>query len=314
MRDYVVRRLVSLLPVVLGVSIIAFGLMALVPGDPAEIIASHGKETEPTAEEILATRRRLGLDRPLPLQYLTWLSRVIRGDLGLSLRSGEPVLDELTDRLPATLELAASGLLIGLAIALPIGTLAAVKRDSLWDHASRALALLGASVPSFWLGVLFILVFAVDLGWLPSMGRGSPRHLILPALSLGLGASATLMRLMRASLLETLSQAYISTARAKGLPESAILLRHALKPSLLPVVTILGLQFGHLLGGAVVVETVFAWPGLGTFIINSILARDFPTIQIFTLLMGLVFVLTNFLVDVAYRLLDPRIQYEGRPE
>ncbi|MGC8837404.1 MAG: nickel ABC transporter permease [Anaerolineae bacterium] len=314
MRQYVIRRLVSLLPVVVGVSVIAFGLMALIPGDPAEIIASHGKETEPTAEEIMAVRRQLGLDRPLPLQYLAWLHRVLRGDLGRSLRSGEPVLDELTARLPATLELAATGLLIGLAIALPTGTLAAVKRDSLWDHISRALALLGASVPSFWLGALLILVFAVDLGWLPSMGRGSPRHLILPALSLGLGASATLMRLMRASLLETLAQPYIATARAKGLPESAVLFRHALKPSLLPVVTVLGLQFGHLLGGAVVVETVFAWPGLGTFIINSILARDFPAIQSFALLMGLVFVCTNFLVDVAYRLLDPRIQYEGGPE
>ncbi|NLE77352.1 MAG: ABC transporter permease [Chloroflexi bacterium] len=312
MRSYVARRLLSLLPVLLGLSVIAFGLMALVPGDPAEIIAAPGKETEPTDEEILAVRRQLGLDRPWPLQYLAWLQRVLTGDLGRSLRSGEPVAQELVDRLPATLELAAGGLAVGLLIALPVGILAAVRRGSLADHASRALALLGASVPSFWLGALLILLFAVELGWLPAMGRGSRAHLLLPSLSLGVGASAILTRLVRASLLEVLGQDYIRTAHAKGLPGRAVILGHALKPSLLPVVTVLGLQFGHLVGGAVIIETVFAWPGLGQFIIRSILARDFPVIQGFALLMGLVFVCTNFAVDVVYRLLDPRIQYRGK--
>ncbi|MGQ9595187.1 MAG: nickel ABC transporter permease [Anaerolineae bacterium] len=312
MPEYVARRLISLLPALLGLTVIAFGLMALVPGDPAEILAGHGKEAEPTAEEIEATRRRLGLDRPLPVQYLVWLGQVLRGDLGRSLRSGEPVLHELVARFPATLELASAGLLVAWAIAFPIGTLAACRRGSLLDHLSTVLALVGASVPSFWLGALFILLFAVGLGWLPSMGRGGLRHLVLPALSLGLGSSAILIRLLRASLLEVLGQEYIRAARARGLPEHVLVLRHALKPSLLPLVTVLGLQFGHLVGGAVIVETVFAWPGLGTFIIGSILARDFPVIQAFALLMGIIFLMTNFLVDMAYLLLDPRIRYEVR--
>jgi len=289
-RHYLLRRVVSLLPVIFGVSLITFGLMGLVPGDPAEILASYGKETEPTAEEVKAVREQLGLDLPLPVRYARWLGRVVRGDLGRSLCSGEPVWREITVRLPATLELTAGGMVVGLLIALPVGILAAVKRDSILDQLSRALALLGASVPSFWLGMVLILLFAVRLGWLPAM-------------------AAVLMRLIRASLLEVLEQDYIRTARAKGLRERATVLRHALKPSLLPVVTVLGLQFGNLLGGAVIIETIFAWPGLGMFIIESILARDFPVIQGFALFMSLVFVATNFAVDVAYRWLDPRIQY-----
>ncbi len=308
-RHYLLRRVVSLLPVIFGVSLITFGLMGLVPGDPAEILASYGKETEPTAEEVKAVREQLGLDLPLPVRYARWLGRVVRGDLGRSLCSGEPVWREITVRLPATLELTAGGMVVGLLIALPVGILAAVKRDSILDQLSRALALLGASVPSFWLGMVLILLFAVRLGWLPAMGRGGLRHFILPSCALGLGASAVLMRLIRASLLEVLEQDYIRTARAKGLRERATVLRHALKPSLLPVVTVLGLQFGNLLGGAVIIETIFAWPGLGMFIIESILARDFPVIQGFALFMSLVFVATNFAVDVAYRWLDPRIQY-----
>jgi len=292
MRQYTVRRLMSLLPVILGLSLVTFGLMGLVPGDPAEILAGHG-----------------GLDRPLPVRYALWLTRVLSGDLGTSLRSGASVWYELTARLPATLELAVSGLLIGLLIALPIGILAAVRQNSLMDQISRSLALLGASIPSFWLGAMLMLLFAVQLGWLPAMGRGDLRHFILPALSLGFGASAVLMRLIRASLLEIFDQDFIRTARAKGLRERTVVLLHAVKPSLLPIITVLGLQFGHLVGGAVIIETIFAWPGLGIFIIESILARDFPVIQGFALLMGLVFIMINFLVDMAYRMLDPRIDY-----
>jgi len=283
--------------------------MALVPGDPAEILASHGRETEPTATEIAAAREELGLDLPLPVRYARWLVRAVRGDLGQSLRSGTSVWHEITARLPATLELTLGGMLVGLVIALPVGILAAVKRGSLLDQLSRLLALLGASVPSFWLGAMLILLFAVHLGWLPSMGRGGIRHFILPSLALGLGASAILMRLIRASLLEVLEQDYVRTARAKGLPQRTIVLRHVLKASLLPVVTVLGLQFGGLLGGALIVETIFAWPGLGMFLIESILARDFPVIQGFALFTGLVFVFTNFAVDMVYRWLDPRIEY-----
>jgi len=312
MRQYTIRRLISLAPVILGLSLITFGLMDMVPGDPAEVLASYGKDVDPTPEEIEKVRHELGLDRPLPSRYVLWLSRALRGDLGTSLRSGNPVWSDLVVRLPATMELAASGLLIGLCLALPVGILAAVKQGSLIDQISRALALGGASLPSFWVGAMLMWLFAVHLGWLPAMGRGDLDHIILPAVSLGLGASAVLMRLIRASLLEVLNQDYIRTARSKGLRERTVILLHAAKPAMLPVITVLGLQLGHLLGGTVIIETIFAWPGLGSLIIESILARDFPVIQGFALLMGLVFVGINFLVDMAYRLLDPRINYAAR--
>jgi len=309
MRQYILRRLVSLFPVILGVSLITFGLMAVVPGDPAEIIAGRGKDIEPTQAEIEAVRQELGLDQPLPLQYARWLGRVVRGDLGTSLRTGQPVWQELAVRLPRTLELAAGGMIIGLLIALPVGILSAVWRDRAVDQLSRVLALLGASVPSFWLGTILILFFAVRLGWLPSYGRGGLPHFILPACTLGLSTSAVLMRLTRANLLEVLNEGFVRTARAKGLSEKAVVLRHALKPSLLPVVTVLGLQFGNLLGGALIIETVFAWPGLGMLVLRSILGRDFPVIQGFALFITLVFVLVNFVVDLVCRWLDPRVQY-----
>ena len=309
MREYILRRLVSLLPVILGVSLITFGLMGVVPGDPAEIIASRGRDVEPTQAEIEAVRQELGFDQPLPLQYARWLGRVVRGDLGMSLHTGQPVWHELAVRLPRTLELAAGGMIIGLLIALPVGILSAVWRDRVLDQVSRVLALLGASVPSFWLGTILILFFAVRLGWLPSMGRGGLRHFVLPASALGLSTSAVLMRLTRANLLEVLNEGFVRTARAKGLSEKAVVLRHALKPSLLPVVTVFGLQFGNLLGGALIIETVFAWPGLGMLVLRSILGRDFPVIQGFALFITLVFVLVNFIVDLVCRWLDPRVQY-----
>ncbi len=309
MSNYLIRRLKSLFPVIFGVSLITFALMGLVPGDPAEIIAGYGKEIEPSPEKIEAVRKELGLDRPLPLQYLHWLGRVVRGDLGTSLRSGQTVWYELSTRLTATLELAAGGMIVGVCIALPIGILSAVWRGSLIDQLSRILALLGASTPSFWLGTMLILLFAVRLGWLPSMGRGGLLHFILPSIALGLRSSALLMRLTRANLLETLSEQYIRTARAKGLSESIVVLRHALRPSLSPIVTMLGLQFGHLLGGTLIIETIFAWPGLGMLVIQSILGRDFPVIQGFALFITLVFVLINFAVDLICRWLDPRVQY-----
>jgi peptide/nickel transport system permease protein len=309
MSNYLIRRLKSLFPVIFGVSLITFALMGLVPGDPAEIIAGYGKEIEPSPEKIEAVRKELGLDRSLPLQYLHWLGRVIRGDLGTSLRSGQTVWYELSTRLTATLELAAGGMIVGVCIALPIGILSAVWRGSLIDQLSRILALLGASTPSFWLGTMLVLFFAVRLGWLPSMGRGGLLHFILPSIALGLRSSALLMRLTRANLLETLSEQYIRTARAKGLSESIVVLRHALRPSLSPIVTMLGLQFGHLLGGALIIETIFAWPGLGMLVIQSILGRDFPVIQGFALFITLVFVFINLAVDLICRWLDPRVQY-----
>ncbi len=312
MGNHFIRRLISLLPTLIGITLITFSLTALIPGDPAEILAQYytsNKETDPTAAEIATVRTELGLDAPWIVRYVRWLGGAARGDLGTSLRTGNSVLHEIAVRLPTTLQLAIGGMLIGLIIALPIGILAAVKRDSALDQLSRAFALLGAAVPHFWLGAMLIIIFAVRLGWLPAMGRDSWKHFILPSITLGLGTSAVLMRLIRASLLDVLAQDYIRTARAKGTIERAIVLRHALKNSLLPVVTILGLQFGHLLGGAVIIETIFAWQGLGMFIVDSILARDFPAIQGFALLMSLIFVITNFAVDIIYRWLDPRIQY-----
>ena len=309
MTKYLLWRLASLLPVLLGLSLITFGLLGLVPGDPAEILARQGRDVDPTPAQVEAVRRQLGLDQPLHIQYLRWLARVTQGDLGQSLRTGEPVWDELIGRLPATLELALVGLTLGLLMALPGGILAAVWRDTVVDHLSRGLALMGAALPAFWLGAMLIVLFAVRLRWLPAMGRGEPAQLILPGFALGISASAVLMRLTRASLLETLREDYVRTARAKGLRERVVVLRHALKPAMLPVLTVIGLQFGNLLGGALVIETIFAWPGLGQFIMTSILARDITVIQGFTLMMGLVFVGTNLAVDLAYRWLDPRIAY-----
>jgi len=306
-RRYILSRLATLLPVLLGLSLITFGLIALVPGDPAEVLARRGREVEPSPQQIEAVRRELGLDQPVAIQYLRWLGGAVRGDLGDSLDTGQPVWDEIMARLPATLELALAGLTVGVLIAVPIGVLAAVWQGSWLDQISRALALLGAAIPSFWLGAMLILLFAVKLQWLPAMGRGTPQQIALPALALGIGTSAAVMRLTRASLLETLSEDYVRTARAKGLRERTVVLIHALKPALLPVITILGLQLGNLLGGALVIETIFAWPGLGQFIIRSILNRDITVIQGFTLTMGLVFVVTNTLVDLVYGWLDPRI-------
>lgn len=312
MQNYVLRRLLSLLPSLFIISLLTFGLTALVPGDPAAILAEHyitNKDIDPTPEQIEAVRKELGLDAPWPVRYVRWLWDAAQGDLGESLRTGRPVLHEIAVCLPITLKLALSGLMIGLLIALPVGILAAVHREGTLDQLSRVLALMGASVPSFWLATMLILLFSVRLGWLPAMGQGSPRHSILPSVTLGVGSAASLMRLIRASLLEELSQDYVRTARAKGLSERATVLRHALKPAFSPVLTVLGLQFGHLLGGAIIVETIFAWPGLGTLLIESIFGRDFMVVQGFALFAGLIFVFTNFAVDIAYRWLDPRVQY-----
>ena len=235
MRRYILSRLATLLPVLLGLSLITFGLIALLPGDPAEVLARRGREVEPSPQQIEAVRRELGLDQPVVIQYLRWLGGAVRGDLGDSLDTGQPVWDEIMARLPATLELALAGLTVGVLIAVPIGVLAAVWQGSWLDQISRALALLGAAIPSFWLGAMLILLFAVKLQWLPAMGRGSPQQILLPALALGIGTSAAVMRLTRASLLETLSEDYVRTARAKGLRERTVVLIHALKPALLPV-------------------------------------------------------------------------------
>ncbi|MDO9574165.1 MAG: ABC transporter permease [Candidatus Contubernalis sp.] len=310
MKKYIVKRLLYLFVVMLGVSLLTFSISQLTPGDPAELILREsGVET--TREAIQAMREQLGLDEPLAVQYGKWLWAVLQGDFGQSFRTGQPVLEEITHRFPATIELTIAGLMVMLVIALPVGILSALFKNTFIDHLSRLFALLGASLPSFWLGLLLIYYFAVKLSLLPVMGRGSFLHLVLPALALGLGMSATYARLLRASMLEVLGQDYIQAARARGLREQTVLVKNALKNALLPVVTAFGMSLGHLLGGTVIVETIFAWPGVGRFVVQAIFNRDYPVIQGYVLFMALIFVLVNLIVDISYKYLDPRIRLEG---
>ena len=256
-----------------------------------------------------ALRWELGLDAPLPVQYVRWLSRTLRGDLGESYRSGDSIAAELARRLPATGLLAASSLALAVAVGLPLGLVAAIKPGSWLDVASRLLALVGAAVPSYVLALVLMLVFAVRLDWLPATGYGGPQNLVLPALALSFGVLAQLMRLTRASMLETLGQDYLRTARAKGLREWAVVGRHALKNALLPVITVTGTSAGHLLGGGVIIETIFGWPGVGQFVVVGIIQRDYPVVQGFVLYLALIFLLVNLLVDVTYRWVDPRLHF-----
>jgi ABC-type dipeptide/oligopeptide/nickel transport system permease component len=250
----------------------------------------------------------MGLDRPLAEQYARFLANALRGDLGTSIRAQRPALEVILERLPATLLLSAGAFSFALLVALPIGILSAVKRWSLWDHGSMLVALLGQSMPVYWLGLMLIVVFAVELRWLPASGMGTPRHLVLPAITLGTFLIGLMIRLTRSSMLDVLGQDYVRTARAKGLPESRVLIRHALKNALIPVVTLFGLQLGLLLGGAVITETVFAWPGLGMATVTAIQQRDYPVVQTAVLVSAVIVVFINWTVDVLYHWVDPRIQ------
>ena len=291
----------------LGVSIVTFLLVELAPGDPAEIILMK-RDIDLTPETLALARRQMGLDGPVYLRYLTWLGRVISGDLGVSYTSGEPVLKEIISRLPATLELAAGGLVAMILIALPLGIAAALFNKTIVDHLSRLIALLGASLPSFYLGLLLISYLAVRWEWLPVMGTGSWRHLLLPSLTLGFGLAATYARLLRAGLLEVLQLDYVRAARARGLKEATVVGRHALRNALIPLVTVFGLSVGSLLGGTMVVEQVFAWPGVGRLAVQAIFNRDIAILQGYALLMAFIYVLINLAVDLSYRYLDPRVR------
>jgi peptide/nickel transport system permease protein len=308
MGQYIVHRLLLLAPIWLGITLMAFGLGRLAPGDPARLIAERQADGLATPAQIEWVREEYGLNDPLSLQYARWVGNALRGDLGVSFKTGGPVLEELAQRFPATLELAVYGMGVGVLLALPLGVQAAMRRGSVIDHASRLVALAGASLPSFWLAFLLIIVFAVQLRMLPVAGRGTARHLVLPAITLGFALAAPLTRLTRSSMLEVLGEDFVRTARAKGLHEGAVVVRHALRNALIPVVTVAGMSFGHLLGGAVIVETVFAWPGVGKLVVDSIFDRDYPLIQGYVLFMGTVFVLINLLVDLLYVWLDPRVQ------
>jgi len=308
---YVAQRVLSLVPVWLGISILAFGLSLAAPGDPVRQTLQQQGIDAPSAEQVGAMRRELGLDQPPPVRYVRWLGDALRGDLGRSYRTGEPVLQSLIDRFPRTAELAITAVLLGLVLALPLGVLAALHRGGALDHASRIAALLGASMPSFWLAYLLIIAFAVQLRLLPVAGAATPQHLVLPALTLAVGAGAILTRLTRSAMLEELSHDYVRTARAKGLSERVVVRGHVLRNALGAIVTVTGIRLAALLGGAVIVETIFAWPGIGKYLVDSITARDYPTIQGFVLFAGSIVLLINLAVDLSYVRLDPRVRLGG---
>lgn len=310
MTRYLLRRLAYLIPVLLGISVVTFLLTNLTPGDPARLMLERQLGRQPSPEEVMRTRRELNLDAPIPVRYVRWLSQAVTGNFGVSYGDGEPVLRALARRFVNTFEIAVLGMTMALAIALPLGVLAAIWRNSPLDHLSRVIVLLGTSMPSYWFAYLLILVFAVRLQVLPVAGRGSWQHLVLPSATLGLAATASLMRLTRAEMIEVLGQDYIRTSRAKGLGPGAIYIGHALRNALVPVVTVAGMRFAHLLGGAVIVEAIFAWPGIGKFMLDAIFNRDYPVIQGFVLFMGIVFILINLLVDVSYAWLDPQIRLQ----
>jgi peptide/nickel transport system permease protein len=298
-------RLISTLVVVFGVITLVFLLIHLVPGDPVE--AMLGESATPT--DLEALRHSLGLDQPLFTQWWQYISNLAHGNLGQSLYTREPISDMLLERFPATLELAFFGLLVAVLLALPLGSIAALRKDTVYDHGAMVFSLLGVSIPNFWLGPMLILLFSLTLGWLPVSGRENWLSLILPAITLGTALSAILARMVRSTLLEVLNEDYIRTARAKGLGESGVVLNHALRNASLPIITVLGLQLGTLLGGAVITEIIFAWPGIGQLTIESIQRRDYPVVQACLLLISLSYVLVNTLTDILYAWLDPRVRY-----
>lgn len=305
MYRYIINRLVGMLLTLLLVSAVVFVIINLTPGDPvAAMLGPNGSQ-----QQIVEIRHLLGLDQPVWQRYFSWLWRVSHGDLGVSLRSQEPVLTTLLQRLPATVELMLGAMVVGLLFGIPIGVISAMKRNSLIDAISRIVALAGISMPGFWFALILILVFAYYFPILPPSGTGGPKHLVLPAITLGLSLAGIIMRLTRSSLLEILGQDYIRTARAKGLAEMVVLSRHALRNALLPLVTIVGLETGALLGGTVTIETVFAWPGLGFFTYQAMLGRDYPIIMGSLLLFATMFLIVNLLTDFAYGIADPRISY-----
>jgi peptide/nickel transport system permease protein len=336
MGRYILRRLLNLVPVLLGITLLVFLFLHLIPGDPAVVMLGD----RATPDQVAALRERMGLNEPLPLQYLSFLGNLLQLDLGRSIFTRVPIMEEIRIRWPATFELSVAAMLIALLLGIPAGVIAAVRKNSLWDNLTMSGSLIGVSMPVYWLGLLLVYLFAVNLQWLPPSGRISVdvglsfqpitgfylldsliqgdfrafrdvlAHLVLPAFTLSTIPLAILARITRSAMLEVLSQDYIRTARAKGLLEFWVIFKHALKNAMLPVVTIVGLEFGTLLGGAILTETIFAWPGIGKWIYEGILSRDYPVVQGGVIFVATAFVLINLLVDISYALLDPRIQYK----
>jgi ABC-type dipeptide/oligopeptide/nickel transport system permease component len=306
MAHFLLRRLLLTIPVLLGVATLVFSLIHLVPGDPVQ--AMLGESASP--QEVADVSHRLGLDRPLYVQYWTFLKGAARGDLGVSLRTSEPVAQAIADRMPATFQLAIAAMVLAVVIAIPLGIIAAVGAGTGVDYAATTLALLGISMPNFWIGPLLAILFSITLGWLPVSGSGTAAHLVLPAITLGAPLAAVLARMTRASVIEELRELYVLAARARGVSRTRAVLRHAFRNSLIPIVTVLGLQMGAVLTGAVITETIFAWPGVGRLLIQSINFRDYPLVQGCILLIAVTYVAMNLLTDLAYGFLDPRIRYD----
>ncbi len=307
MLQYIAKRLLLTIPTIIAITLVVFLMLHAVPGDPAIIFA--GDKTV-TPERLAVVRRDMGLDRPLAVQYVDHVTRIFRGNLGRSLYSQIPVTREIGNRISSSAELALAAFALAVTLGIVLGVISALWRSTWVDVAAMSFAIIGVSMPIFWLASMLIFVFAITLGWFPVMGAGGWNRLILPALALGLISSATLARLVRSSVLEVLSQPFVTTARSKGLAEIVILARHVLKNAFIPVITVMGLQFGTLLSGAVITETVFARPGMGKLLIDAILIKDFPVIQAVVLFVALIYVLINLLVDVSYALLDPRIRFD----
>jgi ABC-type dipeptide/oligopeptide/nickel transport system permease component len=303
---YLIRRLLLTIPVLIGVATLVFALIHLVPGDPAQSML--GESASP--DDVVRLRQSLGLDDPLLVQYQSFLTGILRGDLGTSFRYGTPVTSEIRSRLARTAQLALAAMAVAVAFAIPLGILAAVFRGTAIDHAAMTVALAGISMPNFWLGPMLAILFAVVLGWLPVAGTGTIWHLVLPAATLGAALSAILARMTRASVLEELREPYVIAARARGLSRARAVLRHAFRNSLIPIVTIVGLQFGAVLTGTIITETIFAWPGVGRLLIQAINFRDYPLVQGCILFISITYVAMNLLTDLTYGLLDPRIRLE----
>ncbi len=306
MVQYVVRRALLVLPTLIGVSMLIFGILRMLPGDPALAMAG----VHATQELIERIREEYGLNKPIHQQYAMFMAELLRGNLGKSIRTGRPVMTEVLERLGATFELTLASMFLSVVIGLLAGIVSAAKPYTVFDYLSALFSTLGLSLPVFWLGLMLMLLFSLKLGWLPAAGRGSLAHLVLPSVTLAASSLALFARFTRSTLLEVLRYEYITTARAKGLRERTVIWRHALKNALIPIVTVIGLRFGALLSGAVLTENVFAWPGVGRLLVDSISARDYPVVQGAVLILALAFVFLNLAVDLLYGLINPRIRYD----
>ena len=307
MTQYIIRRLLQMVPITLGILTLIFSLIHLIPGDPAVQIAGEGARPQ----DIENVRKALGLDQPLWKQYVTYLKNLAKGDLGRSFRTGESVAEEIKVRYPATMQLAFGAMLVALLVAFPLGVISAIYRNSWIDNLARFFALIGVSMPSFWFGPLLIIAFAINREWFPVSGREEGlRSLVLPSVTMGLALAAILTRMIRVSLAEELNQLYVTTAIAKGVTRAKAIFSHALKNALIPVITVLALQFGSLLTGAIITEQIFSWPGLGRLLISSITSRDYPQVQASILVIALTYIMVNFISDLLYGVADPRIKLE----